>query len=89
MIDDHWIDLTYYNIQFRDINGRLFNRIIVLPLNFEQKNIIPFFYFHFGHNVITVYEVTELGDAWISKHIYSQIPSNLLESRVKELSCLN
>lgn len=71
MVEENWIDCICYSINFINSNGNRFERYIVLPINFPKDNIESFFKNDFKGHEITIIDITEMNDIWLSRHYYS------------------
>lgn len=77
MIEENWIDCVCYSIYFKNSTGRSFYRYIGLPLSFPEANIDTFFQDHFKGQDITIIDIKEMNDMWVSKHEYSPFMENI------------
>lgn len=71
MIEENWIDCICYCICFENNKGNGFYRYVALPMDFPKDKIEVFFKEHFKRHEITISEIIEVNDMWLSRKNYS------------------
>lgn len=71
MIEENWIDCICYSIYFKNNKKNSFYRSVALPMDFPKDKIEVFFKEHFKGHEITIIEIMEMNDIWLSRKNYS------------------